>query len=65
MKRGEKVTVWLNYHKPLVGAVGGVYLTKELADQFAGRSRYACKCVEVVAGEGLSNAELVRLGWSS
>jgi hypothetical protein len=64
VKRGEKVKVWLNYHSPLIGAVGGVYLTKELADQFAGRSRFACKCVEVETGEGLSESELKRLGWS-
>jgi hypothetical protein len=34
--------VFVNIYRPLNGACGSVYTTRELADQWAGRGRLAC-----------------------
>ncbi|MCA6114274.1 hypothetical protein J6524_04935 [Bradyrhizobium sp. WSM 1738] len=44
-------TYFVNLYRPLMGACGSVYTSRELADQMAGRDRLAC--VEVKVGVGL------------
>lgn len=47
----DAATYFVNLYRPLMGAVGSVYLSREQADQEAGRDRLAC--VEVKVGVGL------------
>lgn len=44
--------VFVNIYPPLNGACGAAYATRELAEQWAGRSRIACVEVFYEAGEG-------------
>lgn len=52
----EPFKVFVNiYWPPLIGAMGAVYHSRELADQMAGRNRIACKEVKIEPGEGISD----------
>lgn len=47
----EEEFYFVNLYRPLNGACGSVYSTRELADQMAGRDRL--RCVEIKMGVGL------------
>ncbi|MGM4987393.1 hypothetical protein [Tardiphaga sp. 841_E9_N1_2] len=47
--------VFVNIYPPLNGACGSAYKTRELAEQWAGRSRIACIEVFYEAGEGVDD----------
>lgn len=49
--------LWVNVYRPLIGASGTAYETRELADQMAGRGRIACVEIKFEAGEGLDADE--------
>lgn len=51
MSEGEAASVWVNVYRPLMGACGSVYTSRELADQMAAGNRLAC--IEVKVGVGL------------
>lgn len=60
MSEGEAASVWVNVYRPLNGACGSVWATRELADRMAGRDRL--DCVEVKVGVGLAATLLNRQG---
>ena len=51
MSDGGAKSYWVNVYRPLMGACGSVWETRELADQMATRDRLCC--VEVKVGVGL------------
>ncbi|MHC2462101.1 hypothetical protein [Bradyrhizobium embrapense] len=51
MSADVPATVWVNVYRPLMGACGTVWATRELADKTAAHGRIAC--VEVKIGESL------------
>lgn len=52
MAEAEPSSYSVNVYRPLMGACGSVYTSRELADQLAGRDRLAC--VEIKVGVGLA-----------
>jgi len=53
---------FVNLYRPLMGACGSVYSSRELADQMAGRDRLACLEVKVGVGLGATLFNMTRQG---
>ncbi|UGA46647.1 hypothetical protein HU230_0011645 [Bradyrhizobium quebecense] len=55
-------TVWVNVYRPLMGACGTVWASRELADQMAARNRIACVPVRVGESLGCTLFNMTREG---
>jgi|GEM_PF-2872848 len=64
MAADAHATVWVNVYRPLMGACGTVWATRELADQMAARNRIACVPVKVGESLGCTLFNMTREGWA-